>query len=197
VAYEVARQLKAQGHDVGLVALIDTFRKKLPPSRRTSLYKKFQIYESRITFHAQKVLFGPARLGYLRTTAKTLRRKIHTFLYRRRYRQYERDTRNTNWLATRNHEPGRFDGMVVLFRCNVRSAEDHEDYSMGWKDIVRGSLHIVEVPGDHNTTMTKPNVGVLARELVGYLAKGLAMASARSEGADLRGKNPLKKSVGI
>ena len=182
VAYEMGRQLEAQGQPVGFIGLIDTFQNGLPGDTRLSrLLVKARSGGSRIRFHARRLMLGPDRIAYLKATAKTGKRRLSTLLYRRRSRQFERrgqdlpvklqDVRHANWLAARSYVPGVFNGTAVLFRCKIRSAGDHTDYSMGWKHLVRGSLHVFEVPGDHLSMMTKPGASILAQELTACVAE--------------------------
>jgi thioesterase domain-containing protein/acyl carrier protein len=189
VAYEMGRQLEAQGQPVGFVGLIDTFQNGLPEEAALSrLWVKARSAGSRIGFHARRLMLGPDRITYLKATAKTGKRRISTLRYRRQSRRFERrgqdlpatlqDVRHANWLAARSYVPGIFNGTVVLFRCKIRSAADHTDYSMGWRHLVRGSLHIFEVPGDHLSMMTRPGAGILAQELTACMAELFAKSDA-------------------
>jgi amino acid adenylation domain-containing protein len=177
LAYEIGRQLEAQGRTVGLVALIDTLPTGLPrgTNRVSSLLATLRSYAGRFVFHCRMVLLGPARLHYLESRARTRRRKFRAFLYRWTYRRFARkaqdlpailqDIELANYKAARNHVPGIYHGRAVLFRCKIRSAGDHPEYAMGWDRLALGGLQVFEVPGDHVSMMSDPSVATLARQL--------------------------------
>jgi thioesterase domain-containing protein/NADP-dependent 3-hydroxy acid dehydrogenase YdfG/acyl carrier protein len=175
VAYEIARQLSAQGLAVGLIGLIDTFLDGVPGTTLPSLLARLHSNGARFAFHCRNILVGPDRLDYLRRRTNTRKRKIRAFLNSRRYRRLEKggrtarlviqEVKEANWLAARTYVPGTYHGTVALFRCKVRSPGDSKDHSMGWKTLVSGQLSIFEVPGDHLSMMTEPGVAVLAQEL--------------------------------
>ena len=182
IAYEIGRQLEAQGKRIALIGLIDTFQKRVPDvNDLPSLLNRIQSYFSRIELHTKKILLDPDRISYLKAQARTRKRKISGFLYRRQHRKFERkgiempaafqDVDQANRLAARRYTPGILNSPTVLFRCKIRSAGEDPDYWMGWKPIVRGTLHAVDVPGDHLSMMTEPNVEVLATQLASYMEK--------------------------
>jgi thioesterase domain-containing protein/NAD(P)-dependent dehydrogenase (short-subunit alcohol dehydrogenase family)/acyl carrier protein len=198
VAYEIGRQLEAQGKTVGFIGLIDTFQKRIPEVNDfPSLLNRLHSYMDRVELHGKKILFGPGRISYLKAQARTRKRKISGFFYRRRHRQFERkgveipaafqDVDQSNRLAARRYTPGILHGSAVLFRCKIRSAGEDPDYWMGWKPVVRGNLHAVEVPGNHLSMMTEPNVEILADQLTAYMEK-YALSLGSTPGT--RSQNP-------
>jgi thioesterase domain-containing protein len=43
------------------------------------------------------------------------------------------------------------------------------DEYLGWKDITHGALEVHDVPGDHYTMLSPPNVETIAEKLRAYL----------------------------
>jgi len=169
IAYEIARQLKAGGQKAELVALVDTMRGEVRPSKRLKIRNTLRKYEELFKFHSRSVLFGADRLSYAKSVANAFRRRGRNFFLLRQARHFEQQYVQANWLAARNYKPGPYDGEVVLFRCKIRSPNDHWDKSLGWKPLVP-HLRIIEVPGDHNSVLKSPNVSILAAELNALLS---------------------------
>jgi len=65
--------------------------------------------------------------------------------------------------------PRPYNGPVVLFRANKQLSGLMTDLALGWKEVLRGSLEIFEVPGHQETMLSEPNVAFLAERLTAQL----------------------------
>lgn len=167
VAVEMARRLKEQGEEIGLLALLETVA--LPPALRNWRF---------LAHRASCFLkMTPRRwIAYLREKIRYLREA--RIANRMRFRQVGqpgesgRDPRlarlehvyNTNLKALDFYRSRYYDGKVVLFNAAERDLALISDPQYGWVGLAR-EVEIHEVPGNHDTMLTEPNVSALARKL--------------------------------
>ena len=187
IAYEVGMQLRRQGEEVDLIALIDTwapgFPKPLPGVSRTKI--KFFSFTDRVLHHVDtlRILERGSRWAYVQAKAIKVKNQV-----RRTYKQTKRKiargvlnslgrplpdsllvTQNAIATASRTYNPPTFEGDVTLFRASDRSRVlCHED-TLGWSNFVKGRLDIVEVNGSHGSIAVEPRVRYVAAKLVDLL----------------------------
>ena len=64
-----------------------------------------------------------------------------------------------------------YDGPVLLCRAQDHAPEHSTtDPSLGWADLVRGELTMVECPGDHVGLIAGESAALTARKIEAYLA---------------------------
>ena len=185
VTYEIGRQLTAQGEKMGLVGLLDTFQRNLngeddgpqvmPVTGKLPIFK-------RLLTDAKAVLLGRDRIGYLQERKTYIQAWAVKTAYRSAFRLSRRfgwpmpsflnDAKEANWIASDYFTPEPFEGKVVLFRCQNRLDTDPPDSSRVWQRLARDGVTIMEVPGDHNSMLREPGVGVLAEQILSYLRAG-------------------------
>jgi acyl transferase domain-containing protein/thioesterase domain-containing protein/acyl carrier protein len=172
-AYEVARQLRAQGETVGLLVLLDT---PMPHQDKLSAIDRVQMLAQDLRrFGAGHVLerierriaWEASRVGTTRPTAMA-RAHLDEF------RDVEIGRAFVSALQRYRVKP--FSGPVALFRpplpvCYVlrggrRLNKDRELCleDNGWGAHV-ADLRVFEVPGDHDSMVLEPNVRVLAARI--------------------------------
>jgi amino acid adenylation domain len=171
VAFEIARQLRAAGSEVGLVALIDT----VATERETTVSQSLKAYGKRMWFHLGNLLLQPGRLSYIRKKSKTLKRRIRSQLWRIAFHSYQvrshrlpgtlQDVKESCYLAIRRYVPTPYSGRVTLFRAKKRSVADSPEVDLGWGSLAGGGVEIYEVPGDHESMLGKPHVAILAGKI--------------------------------
>jgi thioesterase domain-containing protein len=70
-----------------------------------------------------------------------------------------------------NYLPKPYQGRLLLFRAEGRTAEYGDDLTLGWHDVVtRDGIVVHQIPGGHLSIMRKPQVDRLVEELTPYLA---------------------------
>jgi aspartate racemase len=151
VAFEMAQQLHAQGQEVGLVALFDTFPTNYKPN--SSLIIKFLLLPIRLKYF---YLFRK-----MKNARRNLRRRISKAFLPRELKNVRKACRE----AAKSYVPTVYPGRVVLFRASDKSFKTFDDLLIGWNQWVLGGLETHEVAGDHLSIITEPQVSDLARQL--------------------------------
>jgi len=177
VASEVARQLLAQGEEIGLLAMFDTFahshfRSLSKADLREFKRKKFR---DRVRYHGTNIFLRRGRIAYLRKKFTTIRRRISTRIWGLLFAQYTRlklplpsalrKVEEYQLLAIKNYEIQPYPGRVTLFPPGTKSIGEYEDREQGWGSLARGGVEIHDVQGDHLSMLREPHVKVVAGEL--------------------------------
>ena len=177
-AYEAARQLAAQGQEIGAVIMLDTF---LPFAARNSC----SVW-ARLGAHSAALLDRTLR-GDLRAISKHVSTlaPMGWEVARRLFNQSRTDgsaetrqpaeARAAEILesllnaAERAYFPGGYRGPVTLIEAGNQLLGPEVGTRFGWKTFCAGALDIRTVPGDHNSILMPPNVSELAREVQAVL----------------------------
>ena len=189
VAFEVARQLRASGARVALLALLDApalgSHRLLP--KVTHLRRTSALLRRRITYHSRNLRRLPLRkkTDYLAKRAHTLRRRARSRLWQIQFRLYStlrslrsprpvrtadvlperfRNVTESLRLAAKHYTPQPYTSAATLFRAREKDAIFLLDPALGWSGLIE-RLEIREVPGDHTTMLAQPHVRTLALEL--------------------------------
>jgi amino acid adenylation domain-containing protein len=176
VAFEVARQLIAQGREVKFLALIDT---DLPYPEWQSIGDMLRILWARLRnlpwWLFDDVLHTPPRENFA-----AMRRYVRAM--KNRHRQgpdncepealfdtsrlpdHYRDLMAANLRALHDYVPKPYSGRVTLFRARAQSFFCGQGPDLGWGKIVTGGLDIKIIPGTHHSILNQPYVRVLAKQ---------------------------------
>jgi thioesterase domain-containing protein len=181
VAFEMACMLAAEGQQVALLALLDTYPagyfKLLPGSG--SLIQKGKRYGRKLSSHGVNLrqLSLAKKLAYVLGKLKYAPEKTKHKLYRRAYKIYQRFGRalpaalknieEINFAAVKDYIPGTFAGDATLFLATDLTAD--YDLRDGWRELVEGHIEAHEITGNHINIIKEPHVGVLAEKLRGCL----------------------------
>jgi amino acid adenylation domain-containing protein len=161
LAYEIATQLKAAGHEVSLLVLLDTPNPSYLESH-VSLSHKFT-YLCYLQNRA-------AQLG-LRTSLDKLRTRLFNRLTRTvRTKSVGAEFRVAQEVveaAARAYQSCRYEGRVLLLLASDRPP--HMDYLPGWQAVVPNNLHIRYVNGRHAELLNRENVRSVADAIVPHL----------------------------
>ena len=187
VAFEMARQLRATGQEVALLALFDTYGpgypKKLPSTsvwqeRLNRLRLRFDLHWGNL-----RAADGRQRLAYLREKAARWRRalvhrnrqRIEPFLMVLRVRtqrgSFSKATRDVNqaghWAAG-DYVPKPYAGRITLFRATQQPRGIYPDPTLGWSSIVQ-DIQTYDTPGHHGAVVREPRARALAERLCDVL----------------------------
>jgi thioesterase domain-containing protein len=164
----MARVLAAQGERIGLLALLETVA--MPAHLR-----EYRYYLHRVACFAR--MTPPDWITYIREKIRYRRNAREA--NRMRFRQVERggdqekrDPRlvqlehvyTTNLAALHKFRSRYYDGTVTLFNAAETDPALIPDREYGWVGLAK-KIEIHEVPGNHDTMLTEPNVSVLAQRL--------------------------------
>ncbi len=177
LAYEVARQLRAEGKRTPLLVLVDAwapaYSKSLPPLRRwlaeasyaaqRQRYHLTQLRERTLRENLAFYLERPVVLRARAWLARLGRRLGHTGMPG----VVEKDLRFVKLLeaAAQRYVPPAFDGRVLLFYRTDQPQGRFLDPHLGWGRLARGGVQSVGVPGDHLGMFREPGAGIMAAHI--------------------------------
>ncbi len=172
-AYEIARQLAIYGHDVRLLALVETrnpfpnFKRRLVTDlRRNALRLAFQVDQFRRLINTRDVSY------YVHERRQQLRRiklRISSSVspgFRLRARQTGQvDPWESLYLESNSFKPKPLACRTAIFRCADWPIMSAGDPYFGWREFLTGPSETHEISGDHMGILRDPSVGVLAEKL--------------------------------
>lgn len=174
VAYEMARLLHEQGQSLGLVALLDTYNFSLVKRKSAVSFLR-----QKVTFHLENLMAMRARdlIGYVgektRMAKEALIGKMGAqvaSLKKKKTDGADQDFGATAFIqeindqAAINFLPRPLIGHLTVFRPQ-KQYDFMSDPKMGWGDLVKGHLEVVELPINPHAMLIEPHAKVLAREL--------------------------------
>jgi thioesterase domain-containing protein/NAD(P)-dependent dehydrogenase (short-subunit alcohol dehydrogenase family) len=165
LAWEVASQLKAQGHEVGLLALLDPIV--------SNVFSDEIIGRDRLRYHWQKFMrlsFG-AKCGYF---WKKVRNFSRTLVVRQRIAQSYDQARSMH----RRYELRSYPGQAVVFLADDSFLKlvPERDPRRYYERLAAEGIHYIEVEGDHHSMLHQPGVPGLAAGLRASLERAATSA---------------------
>ncbi|MBK1986127.1 amino acid adenylation domain-containing protein [Sphaerospermopsis aphanizomenoides BCCUSP55] len=195
IAYEMAQQFDAQGETVKLLTIFDAYPPKiLPPvnkavkvvdSKSPMKLKYAPIYQSvldlmnmikrnfenfaNLTLQQQMNLM---REKVNRRVNSKIREIVYQFCVKMNlpvpHALWDLLLKDAIAQAHKNYEPKVYGGKVVFFKAMDHSPE-YAVYLEKWQELAAGGLEVHDVPGNHDSILSEPNVSVLAEKLRDYL----------------------------
>ncbi|MFM2315311.1 MAG: hypothetical protein RLZZ04_4589, partial [Cyanobacteriota bacterium] len=168
VALETAQQLQADGEEVALLALFDTWG----PSAYTlhARHRRLLTHLSNFSHSVPKYLFS--RLTKIKQKLSSKDQFVDHQSLKNLQTKRERQLNNveqTYFQACQNYVPQSYSGNLAVFKSmqtNARmSAFGDFDRKLGWSELATGEFEMIEIPGDHLGILQEPNVAILAQEL--------------------------------
>jgi acyl-CoA synthetase (AMP-forming)/AMP-acid ligase II/thioesterase domain-containing protein/acyl carrier protein len=199
VAFEMARQLEAQGEWVALLALLDCYNPAWSTAlRRTQWWRlRGANFLRRLAFHARNLsrLGLRGKAGYIsaavRRLAENLGRQARQLAYNRladAHLPLPRGLKGASyarWRAAGRYRPWPWPGGILSFRASAPRPGAYADPHMGWRDLAAGGVTVQGVPGDNLGMLREPQVQAVARAIAVRLkeAEGSGMpAVSRRQG---------------
>jgi thioesterase domain-containing protein len=182
IAYEMACQLRAQNHEIGLLAVLDSYPigyERLLGNRTS--HNRSRRFAKRVLAHLSNIRSLPAneRAGYIFAKSKYGPVRVKNKIWRTIYRAYKnfgrelprslKDVEQFNWLAAQHYRPQPFDGRVTLFWAS-QDLRAKFDMLEGWRVLARGGMELHEISGTHLDMIKEPHVADLAKKLSDCLA---------------------------
>lgn len=182
IAYEMAQQLHAQGEQVALLALIDTYLSEDLGfswiSRTVGPAVRFQARRARHHLSVIRRLGYHQRLAYLAEKGEVLSQRVRERFARSAYRLFPalkpprravddplpavlRKVEHAHRRAADRYVPRPYAGRIVLLVADtpvLKLAPPEQ----GWSALAAGGLSVVRVPGGHATILQEPAVAALA-----------------------------------
>ena len=173
VAYEVARQLRMQGHRIALLAMLDTWAvNELKESALeyeamflTGFAQELELPLNNLKLHLEDCLqLGPDdKLDYLTEQvrrANLVPEHIGIDKFRRLLRVYL-----INIRIMLNYSPQPYPGRITLLKASQQPGHGSPDRVIGWTALAGAGMEIVPTPGNHFTMVRQPQVQTLASRL--------------------------------
>jgi thioesterase domain-containing protein/acyl carrier protein len=175
MAFEMARQLRSAGHEVALLALIDSScpgHRLSPPVRRRSKSRARDLWERAWrNLHRLRTLRPRAMPGFLGDRIGNLVTELAgglAFRLSLRLGRAVLPQLRTRYGALshagRLYRPQPYPGRVTLFRAHPESHENG-DLHWGWDRVATGGVELCLLDGEHDTIMEDPQVDALASSL--------------------------------
>ena len=192
IAFEMAQQLHAQGQQVGLLALFDTYAPGFPKLSPEASSLRYQVYRfmQRVNLHLSNLLLlePEGKVEYAREKAVLVKgrlkwrikhgiengvKKITDNLSQSNGHSVsgERQERRDAAQALREYVPQVYPGCVTLFRASNQPAGYNNDRDLGWGELAAGGVETHEIPGYHGSIVREPRVRLLAEQLQACLSQ--------------------------
>lgn len=201
IAYEVAQQLMAQNHHVGLLVLFDSLnpgRWSKYPAPLVPVVRMFDVLQKG-WFHLTQLPRLRARdwLAYLREPLSTIQLELRRWYHfhgsrlssRVAREAYVRDSAEFMRNQALRYRPKPYAGQVLVFRRELRPLGPGQDRSLGWDFVVRGRLDVVDVPGDHRDMFREPHVEIVWRKMSSSMERLVPEGDELIEAAEGRKTN--------
>lgn len=141
IAYEMAQQLAAEGEEVPLLALFDTYAPNL---------------HSEALRHSTR-FYAPMKAALMRRLLERRWAKAATVTGRLRHFHII----DTYLNAVAQYKVRPYPGKLTVFKAEGSWGP----LDLGWHEHAEGGLDLQALPGDHYSIVIEPHVGVLAEEL--------------------------------
>jgi thioesterase domain-containing protein len=162
LAYEMAVQLRAAGHEVALVVMVDSpnpsFIKTFGPLKRAAHYVPYAVQRA--------IRLGP-RVSYVYLRG-------HMLQYFARVLQTESSKKETRIAqkaierAALKYRPQTYDGKVLLLLASERPP--HHDFLPAWQAVVPNDLHMQYMEGHHRDLLKGESARSVAEAIAAQLA---------------------------
>jgi thioesterase domain-containing protein len=173
IIFEMARQMRELGEPVAFVGLLDAYGPDYPerlPSKTLADYK-ISVHLNTLRLHGMK-----AQISYL---FRRMRHRVDLIasklfagpllklgLPMPRKTRYEYIARLIDHAAEVYPRGNTYTGDVVLFHASSQPEGIKSDRTLGWGQLIKGDLKIVDVVGTHNSIiMHAPHVAELVRKI--------------------------------
>lgn len=178
IAYEMARQLLAQGEKIALLVLFD--------AQNPAYYEDFS-QESRAWLFRKRISFQLSNLrgngisgfpGFLGDRLTGIRRRLSVRYWRichalNLHVKMERleDLENIVHPASFVYRPKPYPGRVVFFQSTDWPKGRYWDFHASWDGMISGGLELHKIRGGHESMFYQSNVATLADKLQACLAE--------------------------
>ncbi len=191
VAYEMARQLRAAGQEVALLALINGSPPNTSYQHASNRYSPLWVarFLGNLTYWLGCFAFRwtwQERQEFVRWKLRVLWRRrpeagsakhaqvalgdIDQLVDLAAYSEERRALWRSHVSALMKYKPQPYDGHVTLIRTRGHPLFSSFDYQYGWGELARGGVEVNIVAGGHGNVLAEPYVGAVARALQPTLA---------------------------
>jgi surfactin family lipopeptide synthetase A len=163
IAFEIAQQLAAQGHEDSLVILFDT---NFPQQKKSISVKAASTSSVFLTFFR---IPASQRLRYFWRVVRAPFKPIQWWLHVAKLPPLVKKVRKACLQAERDYMPQPYSGRVILFRSDHMPLGQVIDPRAGWSECVTRGLEVCEITGNHENILLEPQVRFVAQHLKTFL----------------------------
>jgi thioesterase domain-containing protein len=181
IAFEVAQQLVADGAEVGLLGLFDTYG---PNNRFFEIERGGSLQRIQYRWRdrwVRAIALNPRgqwnmvwsafkrRIVRVNEAAETSWCRLlgRALPHGLRYRELER----ANMHAFYRYHAKAYPGLLTLFRAEVQPYELVKSRDLGWNSVAAGGIEIVDIPGTHDTLIEQPMLLTALRDVLAARAR--------------------------
>lgn len=177
VAFEMAQQLRDRGKEVALLAAIESYAPtpiNLPSDIDDTVLLAYLAgemtgllgHEFSLSIEQLKQLEPDEQLKYILEPAKMLK-LLPSETSMEEVRQLL-PVFKANSQALCSYRPKPYPGKITLFCAGEELAKGTANY--GWENLAAGQLEIIEIQGDHYSSIREPHIRLLSERLKTYLS---------------------------
>ncbi|MBD2773825.1 amino acid adenylation domain-containing protein [Iningainema tapete] len=178
IAFEMAQQLHSCGHQVALLALIDSYA-PITSNKREEMDEAMVVAtlamdigglfgkELSVCVDELKQMESNEQLNYILEQAKTL--NILPPEVEVQQMRYYVQVFKANLQAKSCYTPQPYRGKITLLCASEKLKKQTYDPSQGWSRLTEVGVEIRQIPGDHYTILQEPHVQILADRLKNFL----------------------------
>ena len=178
VAFEMARILHQEGHEISLLALLDP-----SPASSTKTIRPYGLryYADRLFFHASKAfrLHPTSWLTYCRERLSTIWRRLTAKTLEVAGRPVK-NTQSRIEKAVVAYSPQVYPGRVSVLVSRGRVEESHGETDFGWSSLAAGGLDMRIIPGRHEMIFDEPNISTLDKVIQALYVESLSTSKSTS-----------------
>ncbi len=175
VAFEMAKQLKARGREVNMLAIFDTNADNSVyfDQKSVRLKKKIRRQFPKFNFIMHSFLKHPGET--FKYQWNFIRYRLHNLLAsvglvakevdEDEHLEHADKINEHHDIAFRKYRMDPYNGTIDLFRVKNRMYYLDDSTYLGWKPYALQGLNVHEIPGDHKTFLFAPNVQELSQLL--------------------------------
>jgi thioesterase domain-containing protein/acyl transferase domain-containing protein len=171
IAFEMSRQLSAQGQIPDRLVLLDTSTREIPADiprghRIARIWQNFQNERFSYVFNRVRSYWEQFLRNHITEISRAFRAAGKSLPVGLRHIAVEETHKRIMYA----YELQPFPGKIILLRSlDGRRQAKNGDPTLGWSEFARGGVEIVDVPGDHLSILRDGNVNVLASALKSVL----------------------------
>jgi thioesterase domain-containing protein len=180
IAYEIAQQLNAQGHEVGLLALMETYN--YSKTKNPSFIDNVYYYVQRVEFHLRNFLLlnSKEKLTFIKEKVLAAKRRKNVWLgmvtmkfsrkiaFGKTQASYLYHLWKINDKAASIYKPRVYPGRVIQF-ITIKEYARYTGPEIGWEKLSVGGLEVYRLPVYPAGMLVEPFVQILAKKLTASL----------------------------
>ena len=170
VAFEMAQQIRAQGCEPPALVMLDSMEMSRLKRRAQASPARLRTLDllTRMSRRLREAFAMQNPFGYVKEKIVS---RSHRLLYsisarlRMPIKHSVHNPYHVNWFAAVNYVPKPYAERFYLLKARDHYWEPRTPYDLGWGSWASEGVEVREIPGDHVSLFTEPNVSILARHL--------------------------------